>query len=244
MINKLNLKRSYRNWVKLARLKWPLSEHMAMQQAIGGEFAAFGMLERELLIQYGLADSDYVVDVGCGSGRLAKPLSQFLKGKYLGTDIVPDLVSYAKKLTNRPDWRFEVVEKIAIPERDEQANFVCFFSVFTHLLHEQSFVYLREAKRVLKPKGKIIFSFLEFSIPCHWDVFQSTLNDVDGNHPLNVFLSRDAIHAWASHLQLTVEAIHDGDKPFIRVPYSLTLDSGAEIRDLGALGQSVCVLAR
>jgi ubiquinone/menaquinone biosynthesis C-methylase UbiE len=234
----------YGRWVKLWRLRHLFDKDQAMQQAVGGEYAAMGKLEHHLLMQYGLSENDYVVDVGCGSGRLAKPLSGYLKGRYLGTDIVPDLIDYAIKVVDRPDWRFELVDQFVIPERDEAADFVCFFSVFTHLLHEQSYVYLKEAKRVLKRGGKIVFSFLEFAIPSHWAVFDSTIRSTNRNHPLNVFVSRDAIDAWSSHLGLQITAIHDGDKPFIRVPYPLTLESGAVIKDLGTLGQSVCVLIK
>jgi SAM-dependent methyltransferase len=240
----VKLKSDYHRWVKLSKWRFLFHKDKAMQHAIGGDFLAMGILERELLIKYGLQAADYVIDVGCGSGRLAKPLSQFLSGKYLGTDVVPDLILYAKKLVNRPDWRFEVVKTLAIPERDSQADFVCFFSVLTHLLHEQSYLYLQEAKRVLKPGGRVVFSFLEFAVPSHWPVFESTVKHVAGNHPLNVFISRDAIQAWAAHLGLDVEAIHDGDKPFIPIPHPLTLNSGAVVEEMGALGQSVCVLTK
>ena len=113
MLSKLDMKRSYTQWVKRVRsFNGNRNEEEAMQQAIGGEFVTFGLLERELLRMYGLAEDDYVIDVGCGSGRLAKPLSELLKGKYLGTDVVPDLLLHAEKLTNRPDWRFEVVARV------------------------------------------------------------------------------------------------------------------------------------
>jgi SAM-dependent methyltransferase len=215
-----------------------------MQQAVGGEYEAIGKLEFQLLIQYGLKDDDYVVDIGCGSGRLAKQLATYLKGKYLGTDIVPDFVDYAATLLNRPKWRFEVVNDFVIPEADNSVDFVCFFSVLTHLLHEQSYVYLQEAKRVLKAGGKIVFSFLDFRIPSHWNVFEKTAAPSILPRPLNVFISRDAIEAWAAHLGLRVAAIHDGDKAFIRLPQPITYESGEVVRDLGTLGQSVCVLVK
>jgi SAM-dependent methyltransferase len=162
----------------------------------------------------------------------------------LGTDIVPELVSYARKLVDRPDWRFQLVKGNDIPEDDAQADVVCFFSVFTHLSHEDSYRYLREAKRVLKPGGKIVFSFLEFRIPCHWEVFASSAKNGAGSHPLNTFLSRDAIQAFADHLDLRVELIEDGDKPFVPLSHPVTLDSGAVMAQLGNLGQSICVLTR
>jgi len=52
MADKLDLKRSYNHWLELVRAKSPSHENgdedEAMQQAIGGEFAAFGIIEREL----------------------------------------------------------------------------------------------------------------------------------------------------------------------------------------------------
>ncbi|HEY0607466.1 MAG TPA: class I SAM-dependent methyltransferase, partial [Herpetosiphonaceae bacterium] len=140
-MKKVDLRRSYRDFVQ--SVKHQYEPDQAMHLAIGAEFDAFGVIERDLLIQYGLQPDDYVIDIGCGSGRLVKPLAHYLRGRYLGIDIVPDLVDYARSLVERPDWRFEVAEGLTIPEQDEQANIVCFFSVFTHLLHEHSFIYLR-----------------------------------------------------------------------------------------------------
>ena len=215
-----------------------------MEQAVGGDFAALGALEFCALRQFGLRDQDYVVDVGCGSGRLAKPLSLYLKGKYLGTDVVPELVAYAAKLVQRRDWRFEVVEGIAIPEGDGVADLVCFFSVLTHLLHEESYVYLREARRVLKPGGTMVFSFLEFAAPGHWPVFEKSIESIGSNAPLSVFIGRDAIAAWAEHLGLAVEAIHGADDKFIQLPEPITFANGTALRERGSLGQSVCVLSK
>jgi len=216
-----------------------------MKLAVGGQFDSFGILERELLIQYGLQPDGYVIDVGCGSGRLAKPLSQYLTaGQYLGIDVVPDLVDYARNLVARPDWRFQVADGLCIPEQDDQADIVCFFSVFTHLLHEQSYVYLQEARRVLKPGGKIVFSFLDFAIPCHWAVFESNIKDIGGECHLNMFISREGIRAWTEHLNLEIEAFHDGDKPHIPLLQPVTRDNGIVIEGQGNLGQSVCVLVK
>jgi SAM-dependent methyltransferase len=215
-----------------------------MHLAIGGEFEAFGILEREVLIQYGLKPDDYVIDVGCGSGRLAKPLSAYLTGRYLGIDIVPDLVDYARELVGRPDWRFEVATGLEIPEKNNRAQMVCFYSVFTHLLHEQSYAYLKDARRVLAPGGHVIISFLEFAIPSHWAVFNGMVADIGGQQQLNVFMSRDGIQAWAEHLELEVVAIHDGDKPHIPLPHPVTTDNGTVMTGLGNVGQSIAVLRK
>lgn len=220
----------------------------ALKVAVGGEFEATGFLETETLKYFGLQKGSYLVDVGCGSGRLAKPLSEFLTGRYLGTDVVPELIEYARKITNRPDWRFETSDGLNIPEKDETADFVCFFSVFTHILHEQTYMYLQEAKRVLKPGGKIVFSFLDFAVPMHWQVFETNIKDIDTNsYPLNMFLSKDAIRAWAGHLELTIEGIWDGDQYFIPLSRPVkfeNFENGAQMDELGRLWQSICVLRK
>jgi ubiquinone/menaquinone biosynthesis C-methylase UbiE len=95
-----------------------------MEMAVGGQFEAFGILMRELLIQTGLERDGYVIDVGCGSGRLAKPLSQYLSGRYLGIDVEPERVAYARKSVKRPNCHFEIAAGVTIPERDHQADMV------------------------------------------------------------------------------------------------------------------------
>jgi ubiquinone/menaquinone biosynthesis C-methylase UbiE len=216
-----------------------------MKVAIGGQFDAYGQVEADMLRFYGLRDDATLIDVGCGSGRLAIPLSRTHRGAYLGTDIVPDLVEFARKTCSRPDWRFEVVDNLEIPAAARSADMVCFFSVLTHLLHEQSYLYLEEAKRVLKPGGRIVFSFLEFRMPFHWSVFASTVDDARRNeHPLNVFIERNAIEAWAAHLGLTVVDMRDGDEQFVPLSRPVTLDSGQVLTERGNLGQSICVLAQ
>jgi SAM-dependent methyltransferase len=146
-------------------------------------------------------------------------------------DLVRDLVAHARQVAGRPDGRFEVVDHIAIPQADGTADMVCFFSVLTHLLHEQSYWYLEEAKRVLKPGGRIVFSFLEYREPGHMPIFWGTLQNAKARtgEPLNVFIDRDGIQRWADALALRLEDIRMGSEQVV-----------AE----GVLGQSVCMLEK
>ena len=237
-----DFKKSYQNLTR--SLINTQSTEQAMSMAVGGDFESVGQIEYTLLLQYGLQKDHIVIDVGCGSGRLAFQLREFLEGIYIGIDVVEDLFKYAEKICERPDWKFYMAPGLSIPENDDYADFICFFSVFTHLLHEESYKYLREASRVLKPKGKIVISFLEFKIPSHFVLFEQSLMD---NHPdkvLTQFTSRDAIESWASHCGLEVIGIFDGDKPFIKLNGTIKFDDGHEMVGEGTLGQSVCVLTK
>lgn len=221
------------------------SKHLdaAMSAAVGGDYLAVGKLEHALLVQHGLKPEHRVIDVGCGSGRLASRLAGQHAGEYIGIDVVPELLDFAREKCGRPDWRFYEAPGLTIPEPDGCADFVCFFSVVTHLLHDESYKYLKEAGRVLKPGGRIVFSFLEFHIPSHWAIFEGVLADDRPERVLNQFISRDAILAWAQYLELDVLGIFDGDKNHIEVD-EVVWDDGRTMTGSGTLGQSVCILGK
>jgi SAM-dependent methyltransferase len=224
-----DLKQAYVAYVEQAKASMPHDEAMAW--AIGAGFDEVGRVQAGILRHYGLEPNHYLIDVGCGSGRLAKPMAGYLKGRYLGFDLVPDLVEHARKVAARPDWRFEVIDHIGIPEEDGQADVVCFFSVLTHLRHEQSYWYLEEAKRVLKPGGRIVFSFLEFAEAGHMAVFWATLRETKARiaAPMNVFMDRGGIHRFADALGLRFADIKFGSE---------------QIVPEGVLGQSVCMMEK
>lgn len=215
-------------------LKENLDTAQAAELAVGGRFDEIGKIELEILKENELTRDMFVIDVGCGSGRLAKQLSIYGLNRYLGTDVVDDLLDYTGNLVGNKDlWLLKKVDNIEIPASDNSADFICFFSVFTHLLHEQTFLYLKEAKRVLKPGGKVIFSFLEFEVPSHWAIFEGNLDKFEENH-LNMFFDRKAIITWTNFLGMSVEKILQGDQPQI----------AKDINESRSLGQSIAVLKK
>jgi SAM-dependent methyltransferase len=229
----------------LARLKASLPLDDALHAVVGGEFEAIGRLEHALLEQYGLGDGPTrVIDVGCGTGRLAVQLASAPHVSFLGTEIVPEMLAFASRLCERPDWQFLQTDGIGIPAENESADYVCFFSVFTHLLHAETYRYLQEARRVLKPGGMILFTFLEFRIPCHWTIFEATTKPEATTRHLDQFMGRDAIEAWAQHLGLEIVSMEDGDKPHIPLTKPIIYKDGRIMADKGNFGQSVAVLQK
>lgn len=147
------------------------------------DFKRVGDEFRELFINYGhLKPHDHVLDIGCGVGRMALPLVNYLdtQGTYLGFDIVKKGIEWCKKhITPRhPNFRFlhaDIAnkfynergtihsEEFKFPTESHFFNFCFATSVFTHMLPAEIEQYLQETARALAKGGTIFFTF--FLIP-------------------------------------------------------------------------------
>lgn len=144
----------------------------AMALAVGGNYEKQGKLQAELVLGEAPPGPFNLLDVGCGSGRLAFALRGESRIAYHGVDILPELLNYAREKTVREDWRFEPISEISLPVGDDWANIAVFMSVFTHLTESEINTYLAEAHRVLKPGGKIIASYLDRDFAPHRKLFR------------------------------------------------------------------------
>ena len=212
------------------KLKTTLPIDQAMSDAVGGEYEKYGAIELDIVLRAGLTRGMKLIDFGCGSGRLAHRLGNSIEIEYLGLDVVQDLLDYARSKT--PDhYQYRLNTDLSIPVADASTDMITVFSVFTHLEHTETFEYLRDMQRVLRPGGKIVLSFLEFAEPAHWWIFESTVQAIRegaANH-LTQFIERNQIAVWAQHLELTVSEIIDG------------LQS---VSQSGPLGQAVAILVK
>jgi ubiquinone/menaquinone biosynthesis C-methylase UbiE len=138
-----------------------------------GDYKTVGAEFRKFFIQYGgLKPEDRVLDVGCGIGRMAAPLTGYLaaSGEYQGFDIVKKGVEWSQKhITPRyPNFHFlhsDVKNKFynpagvyeassyRFPYEDSSFDFVFLTSVFTHMFPADLEHYLQEISRVLKKGG-------------------------------------------------------------------------------------------
>lgn len=126
----------------------------------------------------GLQPDHCVLDVGCGIGRCALPLTRMLsdQGHYDGFDIRLDGIEWCQKhITPRyPNFQFQHLdlanatyhpggtvkaENTPFPYPDASFDFVFSKSVFTHLQAPVVTHYLTETARVLKPGGTTLHTF-------------------------------------------------------------------------------------
>lgn len=193
--------------------------------AVGGGFEAFGALQRDLADEAGLPADGFLIDIGCGAGRLASAIKDRPKLSYLGIDVSPKLLAYARKIAARPDWRFEIVRSALIPASDSSADMVTMFSVATHLPIGETAAYFREGARVLKRGGSMIVSFLDPEVEAHRRMIRPPLVEAIVT---KLF--------WAPNVANSVEEIRE-------TAAAARLDV-ARIDSPSVLGQSIAVLRK
>ena len=121
----------------------------------------------------GIKCTDSVVEIGCGIGRIAIPLTEMLtEGRYLGTEVIRPSVDWlseniAAKYNNfrfahhdihdtlhNPNGTMHAAD-IRLPVDDKSVDVIFLQSVFTHMMEDEIVHYLREFARILKPGGRV-----------------------------------------------------------------------------------------
>src|SRR5580692_2800809 len=95
------------------------------------------------------------LEIGCGPGRLVKPLSRHF-GEIHGVDVADEMIRLARKrLSDIPHAHFHATDGASLPQfADESFDFIYSYAVFQHIpSREVVYQYLKEIRRVLKPGG-------------------------------------------------------------------------------------------
>ncbi len=206
--------RNYRSLMRRLRRE-SADEDEAVERAVGGHYIRVGKVQADLVLEVAPTGPFTMIDIGCGSGRAAFALREEQRLSYIGIDVVPDLVDYARAKAERPDWRFDLISSIAIPADDASADIVLIMSVFTHLKPGEIKTYLAEVLRVLKPGGAVIASYLERDNERHRSLFYRPLKNrisrLLGRDVMVSFTTKAELAGWMDAAGLTIEqAIGDG----------------------------------
>jgi SAM-dependent methyltransferase len=169
----------------------------------------------------GLQPGERVLDVGCGIGRIARPLAGYLNadGSYDGFDINAEGIAWCEpRYADLGNFRFQMSDihnalynpggsvtasAYRFPYDDDAFDLVVATSLFTHLASDDALRYLDETVRVLAPGGRVLLTFF---------VLDATSRALIGQgRSSQPFVARDD-HTAVVDPQLPEEAIaYDGD---------------------------------
>jgi len=139
-----------------------------------GESGQFKFLGKKYLEYFkeltNLKPNDKVLEIGCGLGRFALPLTKFLnkEGQYYALDVIPAQIEYCKEnISGRyPNFHFTLADiynglynrtgkysasKFKFPYENNFFDLVFLHSVFSHMVLNDVSNYLSEIARILKP---------------------------------------------------------------------------------------------
>lgn len=196
----------------------------------GGDFVSVGDGFLRQLKAHGLTPDMKVLDVGCGQGRMARPLVDYLDGgTYDGFDIVRSGIEWCQThYSDAPNFTFQhanvqnarynkggdaLAKDYVFPYPDNHFDFIFLTSVFTHMFKDDVENYLSEIHRVLKPSGRSLIT---------WFIMRgSGATDLDFAH------AYDAV-TWTT-LKSNPEAALAFDKGFVLSLYEKSGFAGPNI---------------
>ncbi len=144
-----------------------------------GPFMAIGRHLVQLFKDHGnLQPSDHVLDIGCGVGRIALPLTHYLnaEGQYHGFDIVKDAINWCQKhiSAQHPNFHFDHVDlynknynargrlmaiQHQFPYPQQSFDFAFATSLFTHMMPHEMQHYIGEMAKVIRKGGRCFCTF-------------------------------------------------------------------------------------
>lgn len=120
-----------------------------------------------------------ILDIGCGYARLAYGLYDLgYSNRYVGIDVLKPHIDFSKQVfSSYPNYQFFHIDlhngrynkngKISVGDLDlnldKPFDYICLFSVFTHMVEEDIMNYLKYIKKNLKQDGTCLSTFFSFN---------------------------------------------------------------------------------
>ncbi|MDM9384357.1 methyltransferase domain-containing protein [Chlorogloeopsis sp. ULAP01] len=183
-----------------------------------GDFRDIGNEFLKYFADYGnLKPDDRVLDVGCGIGRMALPLTNYLsdKGEYWGFDIVKEGIDWCRTIypIRFKNFHFQLADiynrtynhrgyfqasNYKFPYENSYFDFIFLTSVFTHMLLEEIENYISEISRVIKPNKNFLATFFLLNSESLGNINSSLSSlefkfEIDGGLTTNSHTPEDAV---------------------------------------------------
>lgn len=131
----------------------------------GDNWDAHGTLQRDFLVSQGLKSGHRLLDIGCGTGRLARKVAPILyPGGYHGVDIAEAAINAAKDLSVAEGWAANSptfwLAEIPAAEVTGPFDYLWSFSVFIHLPQSIMEAVMRRAAAVMHAGSRFYWAYV------------------------------------------------------------------------------------
>jgi SAM-dependent methyltransferase len=124
------------------------------------------------------------LEIGCGPGRLMKPLSRHF-GEIHGVDVSDEMIRLGReRLADIPHVHFHTTDGATLPQfADESFDFIYSYAVFQHIPSRDIVLgYMGEIRRLLKPGGVFHGQFNALAPPGEADTWRGVSFSPDDIH--------------------------------------------------------------
>ena len=160
----------------------------------------------------GLDPNDVILEIGCGIGRVGKPLSRECL-HWFGADISGAMLGHAAaRLKDSPNTTLVELATVGLQEfpRDSFDLVYC-TTVFMHLFEWDRYRYVQEAFRVLRPGGRCYFDNYPLDSEHGWSVFLESAKYPLDRRPahLSMASTREELRTYLEKAGFCGATVHD-----------------------------------
>jgi ubiquinone/menaquinone biosynthesis C-methylase UbiE len=155
------------------------TESRAKMHVVGSEreedFDNTGAETRDILVStVGIRPDDTVLEIGCGVGRVGKVLAPICR-EWIGCDVSGNMIAHARRrLQSLPNVKLvEISGYDLAPIPDASVDVVYCTIVFMHLDEWDRYNYVLEARRILRPGGRVFIDNFSICSDEGWAVFET-----------------------------------------------------------------------
>jgi SAM-dependent methyltransferase len=139
------------------------------------DFANTGAETRDVLIgTVGIRPEDTVLEIGCGVGRVGQVLAPICR-QWIGCDVSGNMLAHARRrLQAFPNVTLVEISGFDLaPIPDQSVDVVYCTIVFMHLDEWDRYNYVLEARRILRPGGRLYVDNFSLCSDEGWGVFET-----------------------------------------------------------------------
>jgi len=127
---------------------------------------------RNLLQLVQVRETDKVLEVGCGVGRIGQALAPHC-ATWTGADISAKMLQHSSnRLRELNNIQLVRLRRVGLPEFDNNSLDVVYFTnMLMHLDEMDQWEYAKDTFRVLRPGGRIFMDIIDIESQAGWDMF-------------------------------------------------------------------------